>query len=77
MDRGEGRRRAVSGSRIVRSLLARRSHRRGTLMRKVITVTAQLGQIGQAGQNKGQGRPLRYARVQAALQQSLLTAIAQ
>ena len=46
-------------------------------MRKVITVTAQLGQIGQAGQNKGQGRPLRYARVQAALQQSLLTAIAQ
>jgi glucoamylase len=43
----------------------------------VITVTAQLDQTGQAGQEEGQGRPLQYARVQAALPQSSLTAIAQ
>ena len=55
----------------------RRCHRRGILTRKVITMTAQLGQIDEAGQNGGQGRPLGYARVQAALPQSSLTAIAQ
>ena len=40
-------------------------------------MTAQLDQTGQAGQEEGQGLPLRYARVQAALPQSSLTAIAQ
>jgi glucoamylase len=40
-------------------------------------VTAQLDQTGQAGTAGGQGGPLRYARVQAALPQSSLTAIAQ
>ena len=40
-------------------------------------MTAQLGQADQAGQAGGQGRPLRYARVQAAPQQSSLTVIAQ
>ena len=45
-----------------------------------MTVTAQLDQAGQAGpqgQDGGQPRPLVYARVQAALPQSSLTAIAQ
>ena len=43
-------------------------------------MTAQLGQAdqaGQTGQNEGQRRPLRFARVQTALPQSSLTAIAQ
>jgi glucoamylase len=42
-----------------------------------MTVTAQLDQAGPQGQDGGQPRPLVYARVQAALQQSSLTAIAQ
>ncbi|HXZ72110.1 MAG TPA: glycoside hydrolase family 15 protein [Streptosporangiaceae bacterium] len=44
-------------------------------MRKVITMTAQ--QVGQAGQNDGQGRQIQYARVQVGLPQASLTAIAQ
>ena len=42
-----------------------------------MTVTAQLDQAGPQGQDGGQPRPLVYARVQTALQQSSLTAIAQ
>lgn len=42
-----------------------------------MTVTAQMDQAGPQGQDGGQPRPLVYARVQAALQQSSLTAIAQ
>src|SRR5208282_527041 len=78
--RGEGRRRTVWGSSSVRSRPPRRSHRRGTLTRKVMTVTAQLDQAAQAGpqgEDGGQPRPLVFARVQTALQQSSLTAIAQ
>ena len=40
-------------------------------------MTAQLDQAGPQGQDGGQPRPLVYARVQAALPQSSLTAIAQ
>jgi len=42
-----------------------------------MTMTAQLDQTGQAGQEEGQGRRLQYAVVQTALPQSSLTAIAQ
>ena len=42
-----------------------------------MTMTAQLNQTDQAGQEEGQGRRLQYAVVQTALPQSSLTAIAQ